>query len=89
MGRQRRSADERARVAIEALEADGPIREIAEKCGVHPNQISTWKRQLLESAGEVFRAGGGSREKELQMREEQLLCELSQQQIEKVFPKKH
>lgn len=82
MGRKRRSGEEKARIAIEALKEDRPIREIAEKYGVHPNQIGTWKRQLLDSAGDVFRVGGGSREKELEMREEQLLRELGQQQIE-------
>jgi transposase len=28
--------------------------------GLHPNQITEWKRQLLERAGEVFGAGGHS-----------------------------
>lgn len=88
MGRKRRSAEEKARIAVEALKEDKPIREIAEKYGVHPNQISTWKRQLLDGAGDVFRTGGGSREKELEAREEQLLRELGQQQIEKAFLKK-
>lgn len=60
MGRKKRSAEEKAMIALEALKEDRPLREIAEKYGVHPNQISNWKRQLLEGAGDVFRNGKGS-----------------------------
>ena len=88
MGRKHRSAEEKAKIALEALREDKPIREIAEKYGVHPNQISTWKRQLAEGAGDVFRHGGGSRAKEFEQREEQLLRELGQSQVEKAFLKK-
>ena len=40
MGRKRRSPEEKAQIALEALREDKPVREIAEKYGVHPNQIS-------------------------------------------------
>ena len=85
MGRKHRSAEEKARIALEALREDKPIREIAEKYGVHPNQVSEWKRQLVEGAGEVFRRGGGSRAKVLEQHEDQLLRELGQAQVEKAF----
>lgn len=88
MGRKRRSAEEKARIALEALREDKPLREIAEKYGVHPNQISTWKKQLLEGAGDIFRTGGSSREKEFDREREMLLKELGQSQIEKAWLKK-
>ena len=88
MGRKRRSAEEKARIALEALQEDKPLREIAEKYGVHPNQISTWKRQLLEGSGDIFRNGHGSREKELEQKHELVLKELGQSQVEKAFLKK-
>lgn len=88
MGRKRRSAEEKAQIALEALREDKPVREIAEKYGVNPTQISTWKRQLLEGAGEVFRNGKGTREKELEHREETVLKELGQSQVEIAFLKK-
>jgi transposase-like protein len=88
MGRKRRSAEEKAKIALEALREDKPLREIAEKYGVHPNQISTWKRQLLDGAGDVFRSGGGSREKEFDQEREMLLKELGQAQVEKAWLKK-
>jgi transposase len=88
MGRKKRSAEEKAHIALEALREDKPLREIAEKYGVHPNQISTWKRQLLEEAGNIFRSGNGSKEKELEQKQEMVLQELGQSQVEIAFLKK-
>jgi transposase len=88
MGRKRRSPEEKAQIALEALREDKPVREIAEKYGVHPNQISQWKRTLLDSAGDVFRGGTGSREKELESEREELLKQLGQAQVEKAFLQK-
>ena len=88
MGRKRRSPEEKAQILLEALREDKPVREIAEKYGVHPNQISQWKRTLLDGAGDVFRNGAGSREKELEAEREELLKQLGQAQIEKAFLQK-
>ena len=88
MGRKKRSAEEKAHIAVEALREDKTVREIAEKYGAHPNQISNWKRQLLDGAGDVFRSGNGSREKELEQKQEMVLRELGQSHVEIAFLKK-
>ena len=55
MGTRRRfTADFKARVALEALRGDKTIQEIATKHKVHPNQVSTWKRQAIDGLGDVF-----------------------------------
>ena len=36
------------------------IQEIATKHKVHPNQVSTWKRQAIDGLGDVF-SGGADR----------------------------
>jgi transposase len=44
----------KAKVALEALKGEEPLITIAERFDVHPNQITKWKRQLLEGAAAVF-----------------------------------
>ena len=44
----------------EALRGDKTIQEIATKHKVHPNQVSTWKRQAIDGLGDVF-SGGADR----------------------------
>ena len=55
--RRRFTADFKAKVALEALRGDRTIQEIAAKHKVHPNQVSTWKRQAADGLGAVFSNG--------------------------------
>ena len=43
---------------MEALRGDKTFQEIAAKQQVHPNQVSTWKRQAVEGMADVFSRGG-------------------------------
>ncbi len=45
-------------VALEAAKGQQTLSELASKYGLHPNQISQWKRQLLESGADVFNRNG-------------------------------
>ncbi len=55
--RRRFTSDFKARVALDALRGDQTIQEIAARYKVHPNQVSTWKRQAMDGLGEVFSNG--------------------------------
>ena len=55
--RRRFTADFKARVALDALRGDRTIQEIAARRKVHPNQVSTWKRQAMDGLGTVFSNG--------------------------------
>jgi transposase len=48
----------KAKVALEAMKDGKTIAEIATKHDVHPNQVTEWRRQLLERAADVFGGTG-------------------------------
>ena len=56
MGKKRKkySAEFKAKVALAALKNEETSAELAQRFGVHPTMITTWKRALLEGASEIF-----------------------------------
>ncbi len=55
--RRNHAAGFKAKVALAAIKGDKTLAELAQHFDVHANQVTEWKRQLLESAADVF---GGS-----------------------------
>lgn len=54
MQRRRHSAEFKAKVALAAIKGDKTLNELAKDFEVLPNQIITWKKQILEGATEIF-----------------------------------
>jgi len=52
--KRKHSAAFKAKVALAAIAGDKTLAELAQQFEIHPNQITTWKRQLIEEASEVF-----------------------------------
>jgi len=52
--RRKHSDKFKAKVALEAIRGVKTLAQLAAEYKVHPNQISTWKRQLLENAEGIF-----------------------------------
>jgi transposase len=53
--RKKHTAKKKLQVATAAIVGDKTASELASKYKVHPVQVSQWKKQLLESAPEVFK----------------------------------
>ncbi len=52
--RNRYSAAFKAKVVLEAIKGEQTLSELGSRYGIHPNMITTWKRQAIENMGEVF-----------------------------------
>jgi len=58
--RRTHSPSLKAKVALAAIKGERTIAQLADQFDVHPNQITTWKGQLENGAGDVFVSGGGA-----------------------------
>jgi len=52
--RKRFKADFKAKVAFEAVREIKTINQLSQEFGLHPNQISLWKKELLTRGEEIF-----------------------------------
>lgn len=87
MSKTPRSAAFKKKVALEALREDKTLNEIASKYGVHPIQVSKWKKELIDRAESLFEGKRGRRHEEAISRED-LERKIGQLSIELDFLKK-
>lgn len=73
--RRNHSAAFKAKVALAVAKGDKTIAELSSEYEVHPNQITQWKKQLLESLPEIF----PRRRRNEQHEQEELTAQLYQQ----------
>jgi transposase len=52
--RKKYSPSEKAKIALEAIKGESTLAQISSKYGVHSNQISSWKKQLLAYLPDAF-----------------------------------
>ena len=52
--RKQYSASFKSKVALAALKGDQTSSEIAARFEIHPTMVSTWKRELLDNASDLF-----------------------------------
>jgi len=88
MTRKKFTPQFKTKVVLEALKERMTNQELARKFDIHPQQISTWKREFLNGAEEVFSKGKKKSVKsEQELREETLLRMIGEQKVELDFLK--
>lgn len=88
MKRRKFTAKFKTKVVLEALKERHSAKELAERFQLSPQQISTWKREFLENADQVFGGKIKSKKSEAEEQKDDLLKVIGQQKVEIDFLKK-
>lgn len=78
----------KAMVVREALRGDRTVRQVAAKHGVHPNQVSQWKREASERLVELFERGANAGQAEHDAQVRKLRRKAEQLVVERDFLKR-
>lgn len=85
--RRKFTASFKAKVALEALKKRETTQQLAVRFDVHPNQISTWKKEFLEHADRAFESDNKA-DKEKESAIEELYRQIGQMKVENDWLKK-
>ena len=88
MGRNKQSEELKARIALDAIKGQKTLSELASEYGVHANQISRWKKQLLDASPDIFTRGKDKEAEKEAVERDRLYKKVGQLQIEVDWLKK-
>ncbi len=86
--RRRHSGQFKFQVALEAAKETKTINQIASEYEIHPNQVSQWKKQLLEEGISVFSSTTARQQREQEARETELYEQIGRLKMELEWLKK-
>jgi len=87
MKRRKFSSEFKSKVALEAIKGLKTLNEIAHDYEIHPNQVSTWKKQMLDRLPQIFSDKPWSTD-EHDREKEMLYQQIGQLQVELTWLKK-
>jgi transposase-like protein len=79
--RVRRSKELKFKVALEAIRGEKQLAQIAEEYHVHPQQVTQWKKELLEKGPELFATQVERDGKRIDAKREELYKTIGHQQV--------
>lgn len=87
MTRRKFTSKFKTKVVLEALKERHSLAELAQKYKIHPTQISSWKRDFLSGAEQVFEKGTTDKRSESEKKNDQLLKTIGELKVENDFLK--
>ena len=78
----------RAKVALAAVKGDKTLAQLAEQYDVHPNQVSVWRKELMERAAELFEDGRTRKRDDTAASQEELYEQIGRLKMEVDWLKK-
>jgi transposase len=82
---RKHTAEFKAKIALEALQGDKTLVEIAAQYELHPKQIQIWRKQLLDNAKVAFDSDGGKADKNWQIEKAKLFAQIGKLTVERDF----
>jgi len=86
--RRNHSALFKAKVALEAVKKEKTIAQLSSDFGVHPNQITQWRRRLLDEVPDIFSKKRKKKEKDNEELQSELYRQIGQLKVELDWLKK-
>ena len=88
--RKQHSPEFKTRVALEALRGRKTLNELAQEFQIHPNLVTSWKKQLSEEAASLFENASRreTADKQTEATLAQLYQQIGQMKVEQDFLKK-
>jgi len=86
--RKKYSKELKSRAALDAIKGQKTISELSSEYGVHANQITRWKKRLLDVASDVFARGKDKEADKRKIERDRLYKKVGQLQIEADWLKK-
>ena len=84
MGKERKQYEAafKSRVALEAIKGIRTVNEIATHYGVHPTQVTQWKKQALDHLRDAFSDGRKRHERDEAELQNELYQQIGQLKVE-------
>ena len=86
--RKRYDSHFKAQVVLEAIKNQRTIAEIASEYGVHANQITKWKRRVLDELPGIFSTKGERDQRDNEALQTELYRQIGQMKVELDWLKK-
>lgn len=83
--RSRYSAEFKAKVALEAIRGEKTAAELATRFGIHPNQVTDWKKQAIEGLAGVFNGKAERNDTVHEAERKELHAKIGQLTVERDF----